>query len=974
MPQACPLVGLKSPKKWRRQESSSLTLARRPDSNSPRAREQSSLTPTLPVVSLFRLARIAKLTEIPAECPLGDETEDEPMKSIMGKRAVGWQVLRLAAALLAVSTAISACSGGDEKRPAADGLGEAGARDGDAGARSGDAQAGASNGGASGRGDSEEAGSAPVAPGDLVCSTNADCTGDKPVCDPVQGCVACLYDWNCPANFRCDANQCFKKQACSDDAGCAHDGDRSVCDPVQGVCVGCREDSQCAAGERCAGSQCAAREVCNNSHACSAGKVCDRLLGACVACVVDGDCGEGNACVADACVPTCKSDKECLGIGLLCNQAQGRCVECIAHTDCPPDYYCGGAGACVHDVCGQGDSHCNGSHTLSKCSLVGDKFIESTCPSDTACQEDLPTASCAPLACAPGSVLCADDKGSVITCSADGLSVKSTARCGVGQACVTGECRDVVCPPGAFICDGSDLYGCDAIGTTKTKLDTCGRNFKCDEASGTCKPPTCSAGIALCDGNTPTTCADDGSGPLPGGTPCATGNACFNGLCKPIVCTGAYLCSPGGDLYKCSNNGTTSTFQNYCALLGLLCDAVAGKCITPKCSPNAFACDGTVATRCKADGSGYETGGTDCALQNMACDGGGCLPKACTPNATFCDGGNPFTCSAAGTTYASSDTCALSEYCDPSSRFCLTDKCTANAPVCNVNLLTTCNADGSGYTAGGTDCSATGQVCLAGACKAVVCTKGSLSCQGDAVYLCNDSGTGTTLYQTCALAQFCDASGEVAACATDVCSAGTLGCNQEVVSTCGANGGSWINPGTDCRGSGQVCVLGGSCAVQEVAVQGSTNVTTSAVGTVQFSAFRALTARKLTKLEIYASVSGLQKFTWVVYQKRTGSSIYDLVYQAVTAQTAAAVGWIASPILNYSFAAGKSYAVGVHITGTAQVGYASAFSDVYNAHAGFIANSFSASLTAGTQPPSSTTISSAFSIVPALRFTTSVSP
>ena len=65
------------------------------------------------------------------------------------------------------------------------------------------------------------AGAEPIAPGDLVCKTDDDCTGvDKPVCDQVQGCVACQYDWDCPADHRCRANQCFEKQPCTDNHDC----------------------------------------------------------------------------------------------------------------------------------------------------------------------------------------------------------------------------------------------------------------------------------------------------------------------------------------------------------------------------------------------------------------------------------------------------------------------------------------------------------------------------------------------------------------------------------------------------------------------------------------------------------------------------------------------------------------------------------------------------------------------------------
>src|SRR6478752_2121041 len=315
-----------------------------------------------------------------------DGMETEMMKRVIQRR-VAW----MAALMLGGSVFMSACASDDAAGPSVEdgGMSE---EAGSAGAGVGGAGASAGRGGGKDLGDG---GSSPVSPAELVCSTNADCKGEKPVCDPVQGCVACLFDWNCPANHRCEANQCFKKQACTETSDCTHD-EQPVCDPVQGMCVGCREDSECGDDQRCAGSRCTPLEKCKNSHDCSEGRVCDRVAAACVACVVDGDCGAGNACVADTCVPTCTSDKECLGIGRLCDLTAGRCVECVKQTDCPDAYFCGAAGICQLDVCEQGTSRCNGSHTLASCTLLGDRFEDSTCSSNSACTEDGSKASCTP--------------------------------------------------------------------------------------------------------------------------------------------------------------------------------------------------------------------------------------------------------------------------------------------------------------------------------------------------------------------------------------------------------------------------------------------------------------------------------------------------------------------------------------------------------------------------------------------------
>lgn len=818
----------------------------------------------------------------------------------------------------------------------------------------------------------------PVTPGELVCKNDEDCsTREKPVCDQVLGCVACQYDWDCPAGHRCDDNECFEKQACATDGDCTRDPARPVCDAVQQLCVGCREDAECGEGKRCEASDCVAFEACTNSRDCAGGKVCSRAVGACVGCVVDGDCGAGSACVNDACVPTCGSDKDCLGVGMLCDQQVKRCVECLSHDDCPTQYFCGASGRCSLDTCEQGQTRCDGTQVLGTCSKDGDAFVGSTCAGDTRCREqDEVSAACEPLVCTPGAITCAAERDAVERCSADGFELELSERCGEGEICRSGSCVEVVCAPGTFVCEGATLSECNSDGSELIFRQSCtGEDYSgCDADAGQCRPRTCFATQPVCEGNVATFCKQDGSGGEPGGTDCdLSGEACFNGTCQAKLCTGAYSCQ-GSTLKRCVSNGTALSPQAECNF-ATLCDATAGKCIQPTCTPGAFVCDGTVATRCKADGSGYQPGGEDCSASNQVCDGGGCLPKGCTPGATFCQGGSPQKCGASGATYEPTDTCQTFEYCSETSTVCQADLCKAGAAVCNGNLATTCQSDGSGPLAGGVDCAATSKVCENGACVAVSCTPGVLSCQGEAVYQCNAKGTGTTLYDSCSLAEFCDTSGETTACSPDLCSSGAVGCNGEVISVCATNGGAWVSPGTDCKATSQVCTLGGTCAAEEVATQGTTTYSLSATNAAALSAFRTTTARKLTKLEVHASFGGLQKVTWVVYEKRVGADAYDLVYQKVTAQTMPVAGLLASPPLDFLLAKGKSYAVGAHIAGVARFGYMSSASASYLAKASFVVAAFAPSRSSGAaQPNSSITPSSEYSDKLFVRFTTAVAP
>ena len=864
-------------------------------------------------------------------------------------RGLGVQACVLAAAGLLFGFGQAGCSSDPSSSPpksvagAGGDAGESSVQPGDGG------DAPTPTGGSAG----SSAGSSAVPPGDLVCKTDDDCgDADKPVCDQVEGCVACQYDWDCPADHRCNANECFEKQPCTDSGDC--DAAYPVCDAVQQLCVVCRESTDCADGERCDNNACVAFAACTNSRDCEGGKVCDRALGACVGCVVDGDCGAGNACVHDACVPTCNSDKDCLGIGLLCDQQVGRCVECLGHADCPAQYFCATDRHCALDVCETGQARCETEHQLGTCNEVGDAFVASTCSADSRCVEDGQTASCVPLTCSPGVTRCSADNAGLEHCSADGLKIESVEGCPDGQACSGAACANVVCAPNEFSCTDNNLYKCSPSGTSKTLQNYCPFSSICDVASGTCKAKLCSPGAATCSGEVATVCSPDGLSVAPGGDDCsADGRACWEGECAPRVCTGNYACE-GSLLMQCRDNGTLLQPYRDCQVAAL-CDAAGAKCTQPTCTPGAFVCDGTVATRCKPDGSGYVAGGTDCALNNKVCDGGGCLAKACTPSTYFCAGGSPQHCSASGATYSPTDECSANQYCSEGASYCLSDKCTGNAAICNGNLATTCQSDGSGPVAGGTDCAATSQVCEAGACKSVVCTSGTYTCQGEAVYVCNANGTGTTLSRTCLAGEFCDATLEVPACSADICTSGALGCNGETISTCGANGGSWTAPGTNCKLTSQVCVAGGTCTAEETATQGTTTYSTTQVySQAPVAVFRVLTSRKLTKLEAHATFAGLQKLTWVVYEKRAGAETYDLVYQQVTSQTQAALDVITSPALDFTLEKGKSYAVGVHFSDSATVSYQYASGTAYTAKAAFNATPYAALIGGDNSPPSST--------------------
>jgi hypothetical protein len=131
--------------------------------------------------------------------------------------------------------------------------------------------------------------------------------------------------------------------------------------------------------------------------------------------------------------------------------------------------------------------------------------------------------------------------------------------------------------------------------------------------------------------------------------------------------------------------------------------------------------------------------------------------------------------------------------------------------------------------------------------------------------------------------------------------------------------------------------------------------------------FNAMTPRKLSQLEVYGSVQGVAKLTWVVYEKRQTSTTYDLVYQKVTAQASGAVGTIASGALNFTFQKGKTYAVGVHVNGPGTFYYGSPI-----AVTAFATSNVAYLVTSSVTSPSSGTSWSTTSSRPYLRMTTTL--
>jgi hypothetical protein len=69
-----------------------------------------------------------------------------------------------------------------------------------------------------------------------------------------------------------------------------------------------------------------------------------------------------------------------------------------------------------------------------------------------------------------------------------------TPACGPAQICVSGECKDQDCAPGASFCSGTSLRTCDGNGLSSVEEMDCGQGKYCDPTSKSCKAgfPSCS--------------------------------------------------------------------------------------------------------------------------------------------------------------------------------------------------------------------------------------------------------------------------------------------------------------------------------------------------------------------------------------------------------------------------------------------------------------------------------------------------
>ncbi len=338
-----------------------------------------------------------------------------------------------------------------------------------------------------------------------------------------------------------------------------------------------------------------------------------------------------------------------------------------------------------------------------------------------------------------------------------------------GSSKTTGN-SDPKCEPGARTCDGMNISVCDADGTERMTAETC---------------------------NT--------VGPI-GGSP----SVCTGGVCTTSCVPNTRFCQDGS-VWKCDGSGATSKLSQTCATDEFCREADdTATCSDTACTAGAAVCDGDIATKCEADGSGPAAGGTDCAATDQGCYEGQCQDTACVPGMKLCQDGDVYLCAKNGADTSLLADCQAGSVCDGEKVACAPKVCEIGSVGCDGTRAVKCNAYGSAWDPAATDCAADNNVCIAGACKKQTCTPNGTFCQDGNVYQCDQTGVTSTLWQTCTPNYYhCTPypSSNYAQCDYNQCQPSQLLCDGNTARVCNADG-SWPQAGTDC---GDKFCESGSC-------------------------------------------------------------------------------------------------------------------------------------------------------------------
>lgn len=515
----------------------------------------------------------------------------------------------------------------------------------------------------------------------------------------------------------------------------------------------------------------------------------------------------------------------------------------------------------------------------------------------------------------------------VKVCSEDGTQETIESTCLPSQTCSDGMCADNACVPNTKFCQDGAVWKCDSTGSGSTLSANCPTGQFCRDEDGAayCSNQACTPGMGMCDGSVAATCAMDGSGPAPGGTDCAAQKqGCVQGACKPLACMpGSKLCQ-NGDVYLCSQAGTETSLLQDCAM-GQVCDGDKAACVPSVCEPGKISCDSTRVVTCNDYGSAFKPPTQDCVKDNQICVAGTCKKQICNAQSTFCQDGNVYQCDVNGTSAALSQTCNPQyyhclQYPGTSYAVCANNDCTPGQVFCDYNTVKTCADDGT-IPATGTDCG-NDNYCDGSSCKPKVCEPYTYYCKNGDVYYCNYYGgpqPGEQPVQACVADTTCRIDNNQPSCVPLPCSPGETSCLANQVGTCAADGNSLTKVTDDCAAATSVCTADMKCAKTSAETIGvAEDATTEYAGSFIGNIVQVRSARKVTELQANLILASPRELRWVIYEQ-TGQVFVARVDKVISNQSG--TGFISSGAMSYTLKAGKTYVLGVAVSGGNFISY-----------------------------------------------------
>lgn len=523
----------------------------------------------------------------------------------------------------------------------------------------------------------------------IECSWNGTELLPVDTCSPQEHCdegsKSCELDTCSAGEAVCDGN---RKTVCADDGSVPQDGGTD-CEEDDKICIGgecreilCQSDYFCENGDvyRCAdqGTTVTLHDDCNTSEYCTSGM---------------------STCQPTVCPPNQKYCDE--NEALECNtEGSGTIGEGMS---CGDDICINGE--CVPVVCERGTSTCRDNKIYS-CSYSGtQEFLTTTCAENQYCSSG--STSCLPDQCVASQTSCQGN--SLVACDSEGKWIPSSAEpCGE-RVCSGGVCKDKICS-GYHCGEDGNVHSCTSDGLYSYVYDVCGANEYCIDGNSSCAAQSCTPGAPMCSNNSVTSCAPNGSGPIPGGVSCGS-DYCEAGECKPVICTPGYACN-GSTLTYCPYPGTQLSAVATCSA-SQYCDANSRGCKTKVCEPNTSYCSANTVQTCDDRGAGPINAGTPCT--GRSCVGGVCKDQICIPTQVRCGEGKLQTCAQNATEWIPTD-CPNGQVCNDGNTACSAPLCAPGEPYCYYSFVMTCNSGGYGPADPDGMLCGPQQYCIDGAC------------------------------------------------------------------------------------------------------------------------------------------------------------------------------------------------------------------------------------------------------------------